>query len=96
MGKYRPMQLYFEKCRGHSVTLTYEQFEQILGDKLPMSAYKYPAWWGNGGHEHADSWLGSGWKVEEVRFGEFVKFTKGENYFSGLGVFENHKDISER
>lgn len=28
--------------------LIYEQLEQILGDKLPMAAYKYPEWWGNG------------------------------------------------
>jgi len=76
MDKYLPLQQYLEKCGGQKVTLTYEQMERIIEDKLPMSAHKYPAWWANGSHEHADSWLGAGWKVDEVLFSESVTFKK--------------------
>jgi hypothetical protein len=76
MGKYRPLQLYLEKCAGSTLILTYEQIESIIADKLPMSAYTYAAWWGNGGHYYADAWLSTGWKVDEVRFGESVTFKR--------------------
>ena len=78
MSKYRPLQLYLGKCEGSTLTLTYEQIESIIEDKLPMSAYKYPAWWSNGGHYYADAWLATGWKVEEVRFGESILFKRIE------------------
>ncbi|SDH03627.1 DUF7662 domain-containing protein [Desulfosporosinus hippei] len=76
MDKYRPLQQFLEKCKGQTVTLTYEQMEGIIGGKLPMSAHKYPAWWANGGHYYADSWLEVGWRVDEVRFSESVTFKK--------------------
>jgi len=78
MGKYIPLQKYFEKCPGETLKLTFEQIERILGDKLPMSAFKYPAWWANGGHYFADSWMAAGWRVDGVKFGELVTFKKAK------------------
>jgi len=66
LGKYSPLENYLKQCQGKTLTLTYKEIEQILGDKLPMSAYKHQAWWANGGHYYAESWLGAGWKVDEV------------------------------
>jgi len=74
MDEYRPLQQYLERCEGQTVTLTYEQMESIIGDKLPMSAHKYTAWWANGGHYYAESWLSVGWKVDKARFSESVAF----------------------
>ncbi|PKM79829.1 MAG: hypothetical protein CVU89_16565 [Firmicutes bacterium HGW-Firmicutes-14] len=35
-----------------------------------------PAWWSNEGHSHAAAWLDAGWRVDEVKFGEYVRFIK--------------------
>jgi hypothetical protein len=48
----------------------------IISDKLPSSAYKYIAWWANGGHIQANAWLDAGWKVQYVKLGEHVEFIK--------------------
>lgn len=56
--------------------LTFDHLEQIIKNKLPNSAYNYKAWWANGGHSHADYWLKTGWKVEDISLGKYVVFSK--------------------
>jgi hypothetical protein len=50
----------------------------ILGDNLPMNAYKNEAWWSNvGSSPHARGWLDAGWEVQELSLKEgFVVFHK--------------------
>lgn len=74
--KYRPLENYLRTVSGDSITLLFSDIERIIDAKLPRSAYTYPAWWSNGGHNYAGAWLNAGFKVEEVRFGEFVKFAR--------------------
>jgi hypothetical protein len=53
------------------VTLTYEQIERILNDKLPPSASQHRAWWSNqkeGPHPEKQAWLDAGWKSDTVNF----------------------------
>lgn len=64
-GKYSPLEQYLRDLRANQreVALSFEQIERILNDKLPPSAYRYPAWWANekeGSHVHARSWLDAG------------------------------------
>jgi hypothetical protein len=48
--------------------MSFGEIEDILGFKLPSSAYEYEAWWSNNatGHSHARAWLKSGWHTEEL------------------------------
>lgn len=72
MGKYDPLQKLFEAL---PVTISTRSFsfmeiEQIIGTKLPDSAYDHRPWWGNQ-IEHQNrpqvaAWLDAGWKVETV------------------------------
>jgi hypothetical protein len=60
-------------------TLSMNEIEEILEFKLPVSAYKYSAWWANeleDTHTHARSWLKAGWKTAEVKPGKMVTFMK--------------------
>jgi hypothetical protein len=76
IGKYYLLEKYLESQSTSEITLTFQEIERIIGEQLPASAYKYPAWWSNGGHIHADAWLNSGWKVEKLKIGESVVFVK--------------------
>ena len=49
------------------VSLSFKQIEDIIGDKLPNSAYDYEHWWNNNlNRSQSEVWLTVGWKVETV------------------------------
>ncbi|OCA83192.1 hypothetical protein A8F94_18935 [Bacillus sp. FJAT-27225] len=78
-GKYYNLHEYLAKKKNEvsRLTLTLSEMEEIVGFKLPQSAYVYPAWWANenkGSHTHARSWLLAGWKTAEVKPGNQVTF----------------------
>ncbi len=66
--KYDPLKRYLEAAREPSVSLSFEQIEQILGSALPASARKHPAWWSNSpaGHVNAQAWLDVGYFSEQL------------------------------
>ena len=66
--KYEPLKRYLEATGETSVSLSFEQIEQILGSPLPASARKHPAWWSNSpaGHVNAQAWLDAGYHSEQV------------------------------
>ncbi|WP_139490159.1 DUF7662 domain-containing protein [Brevibacillus dissolubilis] len=74
MSKYDPMQRYLNS--EVKITLTYSEIENILGFKLPESAYKHREWWANGSHSHSNMWIGAGWKVDSVELGEHIIFKR--------------------
>lgn len=61
-----------------TVTLTFSKIESLISKTLPKSAYYYPAWWANGekSHSHASAWQDAGYKVDEIKFGEYVVFKR--------------------
>lgn len=72
-GKYIPLECYFKSVpqQDQDFTLSFDKVEQILGGKLPASAYQYQAWWANeqnGPHNHARCWLNAGWRMDGVDF----------------------------
>ena len=69
--KYDSLKKYL---RNYQISLSYPMIEKIIGEKLPESAYKYKAWWANGGHIQAYSWLDAGWKVKRVDLGKEIIF----------------------
>jgi hypothetical protein len=62
------------------VTLSFEQIERVINDKLPASAFQYRPWWGNeqnGTHSHAHAWMSAGWKVDTVNLSQkWVRFLR--------------------
>jgi hypothetical protein len=53
------------------VKLSFARMDGIIGDNLPMSAYKTEKWWSNTPtNVHAKAWLDAGWNVQEVKVKE--------------------------
>jgi hypothetical protein len=49
MAKYTPLQKYLSGLPEgtNTKTMTFEQIEKIINDKLPASAHEYRPWWAN-------------------------------------------------
>lgn len=75
-SKYYDFEKFLKNCDTPTVKITLDEIEKIIGEKLPLSAYKYRAFWANGGHAHADIWLNAGYKVSEISLGKFIVFDK--------------------
>jgi len=68
-SKYASLSTYLARRAkyGDQVTLAFSKIEEIIGDRLPSSAYSNRQWWGNNwGRSSSESWLTVGWKVQEV------------------------------
>jgi hypothetical protein len=68
-SKYAPLSKFLVRRAQYSnfVTLSFKYIEEILGDKLPSSAYDNERWWNNSlSHPPSEAWLTVGWKVEKV------------------------------
>ena len=67
------------------VKLSFARMDGIIGDNLPMSAYKTEKWWSNTPtNVHAKAWLDAGWNVQEVNLKE------------GYVVFKKVKDVKAK
>jgi hypothetical protein len=87
MGKYDPLRHFLENAAPDvdTMTVSFAQIEQILGDTLPYSARHYRPWRGNelrpGTHTQARSWLDAGWVVDTVDVGrEWVRFRRMDGW----------------
>ena len=66
MSKYDPLQQHLAESNESKVTLSFAAIERIIGEALPASARRYPAWWANeedGTHSHAQAWLDAGYRT---------------------------------
>lgn len=60
-----------------SVKLSFARIDGIIGENLPMEAYKSESWWSNVQSIHTKGWLDAGWEVQEVNLKEgYVVFKK--------------------
>ena len=68
MSKYEALPQFLARSDGAAHRLSFREIEEILGFKLPNSAYEYEAWWSNNatGHSHARAWLEAGWHTEAL------------------------------
>lgn len=65
-GKYGPLGEHLSGTAGTRVRMTFAAVEDLVG-RLPGSAYRHRAWWGNNdGTAEAKAWLDAGWRVESV------------------------------
>ena len=67
---------------GTELKLNFSQIEELIGDKLPSSAYEHRAWWANDltSARQSMAWLRSGWRVENVDFAaETVNFHRTDS-----------------
>jgi hypothetical protein len=70
--------LLFRGAFTSTVKLGFARIDGIIGENLPMSAYRSEKWWENlPSSPHAKGWLDAGWEVREVNLKEgYVVFKK--------------------
>jgi hypothetical protein len=68
VSKYDPLNRFLRNQRTTQVPMTFSQVEQVVGGKLPPSAYRHRPWWANeaSGHVHAKAWLDAGYETRQV------------------------------
>lgn len=71
MPKYAPLTGYLSSSGMDYIPMTFAEVEEVIGDKLPRSAFEYRPWWSNNpsNHVNADSWLSAGYKTSDVDMG---------------------------
>lgn len=82
MGKYDALRERLDVSAEPVLRLSFTDIERILGEVLPPSARKYPAWWANeapgGPHSHARSWLDAGYRTQHLDLNaQTVEFMAG-------------------
>jgi len=81
--KYGPLTSYlkFRASFTDAVKLSFAKIDGIIGENLPMTAYREEKWWNNSPNNvHAKAWLDAGWKMHEVNLEKgYVVFKKAEN-----------------
>ncbi len=78
MRKYAPLMIYLDESGKEEITLSYEEIEKIIGDKLPNTAHRKSEWWSNNDktHSQSSSWSDVGYKTTGIRLGESITFKK--------------------
>lgn len=75
-SRYAPLAIWLQvqPPEKELVKPTFARIEEIIGGKLPESAYKNRAWWANDskGHVQSKQWLDVGWRVASVNMSERV------------------------
>lgn len=78
-SKYQPLTEYLNRCRLQTFKLSFSEIEQILGFKLPYSAFTYPVWWINGNQTTAVFWLSAGYVITKYSLTEhYAIFSRNE------------------
>lgn len=81
-SKYEALTRYlrFRSAFTDTVRLSFAQIDGIIGDNLPLEAYRSKEWWRNTPDTaHAKAWLNAGWEATEVNLKEaYVVFQKSQ------------------
>ena len=79
-GKYFRFTDYLKKSNKSYIRLSFQEIEDILGFKLPSSAFNHAAFWSNSrSHSLASSWLNAGYKnIKTDLFEKYAEFKKEE------------------
>ena len=64
--KYRSLHEFFHKCEKPIITLTFEQIEEILGEKLGANAQRKYFWRHNGLNTISQCWIDNGYAIKNL------------------------------
>ena len=69
--KFAGLIRYFSELKADNITMTFEQIESIVGEKLSKSAYQYPAYWYDSKtHMLPKCWTENGYKMTSLNLKE--------------------------
>lgn len=71
-NKYEPLRRWLRSLDSSTdeVSITFDEIEAMVGEKLPATAQEHPSWWAYSSDAGglSDVWLSEGWYVESVEF----------------------------
>lgn len=100
--KYQPLEDYLKSLPNSRATLTlsFEDIQKLTGHELPVSAYRYRAWWSNqadlSNRPQAKAWQNAGFKVENVKLGNqggLISFSREGKLPSGASIVSDSHAI---
>lgn len=65
-GKYDGLYRFLQDREPPAVTMTFEEIEAILNDRLPASARQHQAWWANQSRGQSLAWLRAGYRTSDL------------------------------
>jgi len=83
-GKYAALEQYLQDLpsRQRGVILTFQEIEQILGKKLPHSAYAYLKWWTQESRPRSpqkQAFIRAGWRLCSISLvDQWIEFIRQE------------------
>jgi hypothetical protein len=87
VSKYDSLKRYlrFRAAFTDVIKLSFAEMDGVVGDNLPMSAFRNEKWWSNSSTSvHARAWLDAGWRMREVNLDE------------GYVIFQKEKELQTR
>jgi hypothetical protein len=78
---YKPLEEFLRDVSSSEISLSFKEVEEILGFRLPATAYGNDTWWTNNptGHSQAKAWLAAGFERESVdRVAQMVVFRRSK------------------
>jgi hypothetical protein len=68
MAKYDSLTGFLKAQTASELAMSFGDVEQVVGAKLPPSAYRHRPWWANeaANHVHAKAWLNAGFQTGQV------------------------------
>jgi DNA-binding MarR family transcriptional regulator len=74
--QYERLGRHLQADGGERIEMTFKEVAEIIGARLPNSAYQHPAWWGSDPKHTQAVWLDAGYVAHPNLTTERVTFTK--------------------
>ncbi len=73
--KYMRLSEYFRKCEKNSITLTFKEIENIMGEPLGLTAQRKEFWYRTGQGNISQCWLDNGYEIKALHIDEKSRVT---------------------
>jgi hypothetical protein len=74
--QYQRLERHLQTIGRPRVEMTFAEVAEIIGERLPNSAYQHPAWWGSDPKHTQAVWLDAGYIASPNLTAQKVTFTK--------------------
>jgi hypothetical protein len=74
--QYQRLERHLQAAGRPRIEMTFAGVAQVIGERLPDSAYQYPAWWGSDRKHTQAAWLDAGYTASPNLTAQKVTFTK--------------------
>ena len=74
--QYERLERHLRKVDRQRIEMSFADIVELIGERLPDSAYKHPAWWASDPKHTQAAWLDAGYTASPNLTAQKVVFTK--------------------